>query len=86
MSSSDEEYYLEPETVYLLELYRNGNDAIQRGEEWDSIAEKGADYVYELSDMKKGAVVIDLLTLFSEFERVVMAEKAKAVLDNLEDK
>jgi hypothetical protein len=72
-----DDYDMEAETLYLLKIFRDGGEQLEKGGDWQQYAKRASDYLHTMSNRTKGCIVIDLLVLASELERNVIALKVQ---------
>ena len=77
MSFDEDDYDLGPHTVELLRLFSNGMDLLERGKSSGQNSAAVAAYIHSISNMDKGGVIIDLLTLSGILESTVLELKTR---------
>jgi hypothetical protein len=78
--TDDDDYGVQPQTVALLEIFREGADMLQRERDPEGVLKRSADVLHEMTDEEKGITIIDLLVLFCELEHLVLAERSKKLM------
>ena len=81
--SDDDDYGVQPQTVALLEIFREGADMLQRERDPEDVLKRSADVLHGMTDEEKGVTIIDLLVLFCELEHLVLAERSERMINDV---
>jgi hypothetical protein len=72
-----DEYEIETETEQLRRIFQDGADQLEMGLPFETSARAASDFVYELDDVTKGLVILDLLVLCQTFESEIFEMKLR---------
>lgn len=75
--TDDADYEMQPETLMLLKVFRDAGELMQSGGDPGKLLDISAAVLHRMTNKEKGVTIIDLLTLFSEFERQVLVERTE---------
>lgn len=78
--TDDADYEMQPETLMLLKVFRDAGELMQSGGDPEKLLDMSAAVLHRMTDEEKGVTIIDLLTLFSEFERQVTVWRSEQML------
>lgn len=74
-----DDYDLRQSTVNLLKMLANGMDLLERGESSSDNSRAVALYLHSISDIEKGGVIIDLLTMVGYMESIILELKMRSI-------
>lgn len=77
----DEDYAIQPQTIEMLRLFREGADRVMRDVDAEPPMQEVSDILHSMTFEQLGICVIDLLTLFCELEHRVLDDRARRLVN-----